>query len=99
MTASTGQARATREGARVRAGGIASSLAPLNRELWLARRLGRRGVLVEDLFHGVTDAAERKRRLRQAIVDRHVADVRCGRDGAGPITYRAAFERIFGEPL
>jgi hypothetical protein len=86
-------------GAELSSGPIASQFAAFDRDLWLARRLGRNGVLVEDLFNGVTDAAERKRRLRQAILDRGVADIRCGSDKGRALTYRQAFERIYGEPL
>lgn len=88
-----------RGGTGLTSGHIASQFAPLDRDLWLARRLGRNGVLVEDLFNGVTDPDERKRRLRAAILERQVADIRCGRDRGSALTYRQAFERIYGEPL
>lgn len=72
----------------------------LKRELWLERRLREHGVRIMD---GVTDAAERKRRARAAIVDGGLGGVICGRragDPRGkPVTYAQAFELVFGEAL
>jgi hypothetical protein len=67
----------------------------MNGELWLARRLGLRGVLI--VFDGITDVTERKRRMRQAIRDRALTDVRVKLDG--PLTYAGAFHRLYGEAL
>ena len=99
MNARTNERAARAGGAPLSSGAIASQFRLLDGELWLARRLGRNGVLVEDLFNGVTNPAERKHRLRQTIIDRHVADIRCGHDRGQTITYRQAFERLYGEAL
>jgi hypothetical protein len=68
-------------------------------ELWLARRLSRHGPLVEQLFSGVTNAADRKRVLRQAITMRDLQEVIVGRKDGKCFTYSAAFARLYGEPL
>jgi hypothetical protein len=82
-----------------------SSYPELDGGMWLARRLGLHGVLVQaEIFAGVTDAPERARRLkeqlRRAIVERGLGPVICGR---GPDrksdTYQSAFERLYGEQL
>lgn len=84
-----------RAGAPLSAGLIASQFRVLNGEMWLARRLGKRGLLSEEIVGGLTDAVERKRRLRHAISYRGLAEVRC----APSTTYRQAFERLYGERL
>lgn len=69
-------------------------------EAWLARRLGTHGVL--GVFDGLTDSTERKKRMRHAIHERGLAEVRItepGTERVRTITYRAAFERLYGEPL
>lgn len=75
-----------------------AGLRGLDGELWLARRLGKHGVLV--VFEGDTDPETRKERMRQAILDRGLAPVICGRGRDGkPNTYALAFERLYGEYL
>lgn len=71
------------------------SLRPLNGEVWLARRLGMRGVLL--VFDGITDPDERKRRMRAEIKRRNLADIRVRLEG--PLTYAGAFQRLYGEAL
>lgn len=69
-------------------------------EAWLARRLGTHGVL--GVFNGLTDSTERKRRMREAIKERGLQEVRItepGEERPRTITYGAAFERLYGEPL
>lgn len=74
-------------------------------EMWLARRLSRFGVLC-GTFEGITDSNMRKARLRSEISTRGIADIICEIAGDRPpgtprskLTYRAAFERLYGEPL
>lgn len=83
----------------------ASVFPELKGPLWLARRLGLHGVLVDTaVLSGVTDAAERRARLkdllRDAIVKAGCEVVICGRGSDGkPNTYAEAFERMYGEAL
>lgn len=63
-------------------------------EAWLARRLGKKGVLVK-LFDGLTDSNMRKERLRQEIKRRKIADVSVHHE----LTYGGAFFRLYGEHL
>lgn len=71
--------------------------AELDGEMWLSRRLGLHGVLV--VFDGVTDREERKRRFRQAIKERDIGIIVCGKSRNKPITYEQAFERLYSEKL
>ena len=51
------------------------------------------------VFAGRTDEAERKRRIREAIVDLGIADNIIGTVTGKPETFRACFERHYREPL
>lgn len=74
------------------------ALTQLDGELWLARRLGKHGVLI--VFEGDTDPETRKQRMRQAIVDRGLECVVVGRGPGGKTnTYAQAFERLYGVKL
>ena len=64
-------------------------------EMWLARRLGDFGAV----FSGVTDIETRKARMREAITDRHLADAICGKRGEKVETFRAVYQRVYGEAL
>lgn len=72
-------------------------------EEWLARRcddFGRRvnGVYAA-VFSGVTDTETRKARMREAITERGLAEAICGKRDGKVETFRAVFERIYGEAL
>ena len=70
----------------------------LDGELWLARRLGKHGVLV--VFDGDTTTEQRKARMREAILERGLETVICGRGVDGkPNTYGQAFRRLYREDL
>jgi hypothetical protein len=69
----------------------------LNGELWLARRLSKHGVL--GVFTGVTDSDMRRERMRTAINERELSEVICGSASGKSVTYRQAFERLYGTPL
>ena len=73
-----------------------SALEQMDREVWLARRLGQFG----HVFAGVTDRDLRKQRCREAIREggHEVAIAGRGKDGR-PRTFSEIFEDIFGEPL
>lgn len=64
-------------------------------ELWAGRKLG------VDLFHGVTDSATRRERLRTLLLERKLRGaVLCGPEpDAGPETWQSLFERVYGEEL
>lgn len=51
------------------------------------------------VFNGVTDTAERKRRIREAILEHELADEIIGSRGGVAETFREAFERHFGGRL
>mgnify|MGYP001261915770 CR=1 FL=1 len=77
--------------------------APEAAEEWLARRcddFGRRvnGVYAA-VFSGVTDTATRKARMREALTERGIAEAICGKRSGHVETFRAVFERIYGEAL
>lgn len=77
--------------------------APEAAEEWLARRcddFGRRvnGVYAA-VFSGVTDTETRKARMREAILERGIADAICGKRGGNVETFRAVFQRIYSEAL
>lgn len=75
------------------------ALTRLKGEVWLARRLLRHDV---DALAGVTDnELDRKARFRDAIKKHGLEVVTVGSHDQGrkPITYAAAFERLYGEPL
>lgn len=64
-------------------------------EAWIARRLRR-----PDLFAGVTTADDRRKRVRDAIVEGRMAEAIAGkRAGQSAETWRELFERIYGQPL
>ncbi len=64
-------------------------------DAYFARRLSEhvgRGFV----FAGVTDSAERRERIRKAIIDHRLSDVIIGSVNGKPQTYRQAFERAYG---
>lgn len=69
-------------------------------EEWLARRCDdfTAGVYAE-VFSGVTDTETRKARMREAILERGLADAICGKRGGNVETFRAVFQRIYSEAL
>jgi hypothetical protein len=70
----------------------------LDREMWLAKRLGQHGAVV---FDGDTDTAERKLRFRQAI-QLHGLDlvvVGMSKTTHKPLTYSDVFRELYGERL
>lgn len=67
----------------------------LEHEMWLANRLRLHG----EIFAGVTTSEIRKQRVREAI-ERLGTEVVVGRGkDRQPVTYRQAFETLYGEPL
>ena len=72
-------------------------------EEWLARRCddfnARAGGVYAAVFSGVTDTETRKARMREAITDRHLADAICGKRGEKVETFRAVYQRVYGEAL
>lgn len=73
------------------------ALTRLDGELWLARRLGKHGVLV--VFDGDTTPEMRMERMRAAIVGRGLDQVVCGHKDGKSVRYHEAFERLYGEKL
>lgn len=69
-------------------------------EEWLARRCDdfTAGVYAE-VFSGVTDTETRKARMREAITERGIAEAICGKRDGQVESFRAVFERIYGEAL
>ena len=69
-------------------------------EEWLARRCDdfTAGVYAE-VFSGVTDTETRKARMREASLERGLADAICGKRGGNVETFRAVFQRIYSEAL
>lgn len=64
----------------------------LRTELWIADRLGEVG-----LFVGVTDAEERRERVRRIIRDKGVQEHTAGRAPNGLYeTWAALFRRVYG---
>lgn len=71
--------------------------APLDHELYLAKRLGDHGAGV---FTGLTDPAIRRERIRAAILEHGLELVILGRGkDKKPESYAQVFERLYGEPL
>jgi hypothetical protein len=69
----------------------------LDAEVFIAKRLREHGAKI---FEGVTDSAERKERIRNAIIDCELDSTVIGRNAAGkPETYADAFARFYQEPL
>lgn len=69
-------------------------------EEWLARRCDDFTVGVyAEVFSGVTDTETRKARMREAILERGLADAICGKRGGNVETFRAVFQRIYSEAL
>lgn len=72
-------------------------------EEWLARRCddfnARSSGVYAAVFSGVTDTATRKARMREAITERGIAEAICGKRSGHVETFRAVFERIYGEAL
>jgi hypothetical protein len=67
-------------------------------ERWLAKKLGMGGVLSNSLFAGDTNTDSRRERLRAAIRLRGPDSI-CGTRHGMQITFRSAFEQLYGEPL
>lgn len=66
-------------------------------EAWLAQRmLDHRG---PDVFDGTTDPSIRKQRLREAINSCGLSCVVIGAKAGKPVSWRVAFETLYGEPL
>lgn len=69
----------------------------LDAELYLVGRLKQHGAHV---FDGDTTTATRKERIRAAILEHGLDCTIVGRNKAGKTdTYRACYERLYGEPL
>lgn len=72
-------------------------------EEWLARRCddfnARSSGVYAAVFSGVTDTETRKARMREAITERGLAEAICGKRDGKVETFRAVFERIYGEAL
>lgn len=69
----------------------------LHDEAWFAQRmLDHRG---PDVFDGVTDVDTRKQRMREAINSCGLACVVIGAKEGKPVSWRVAFESLYGEPL
>lgn len=64
----------------------------LRHEIWLAKRIYGRDLC--EIFDGVTDPWVRCHRMRAAILGRGLAEV-----GEGRASFKALFERLYGEPL
>lgn len=69
---------------------------PLDRDAWLAKRLGEHGA---GIFTGLTDPDIRRERFRTVILERGIAMVIVGKHDGRPESYAQLFERIYGEPL
>jgi hypothetical protein len=68
----------------------------MDREVWLAKRLGQFG----HVFAGLTDRDLRKQRCRDAIREGALETAIAGRAKSGePRTFEQVFVDIFGEPL
>ena len=48
---------------------------------------------------GTSPWTTRKARMREAITDRHLADAICGKRGEKVETFRAVYQRVYGEAL
>jgi hypothetical protein len=69
----------------------------MDAEMFIAKRLRDHGAKI---FDGVTDATERKERIRKAIIDCGLEATIIGRSAAGKTeTYSDAFSRFYKEPL
>lgn len=69
----------------------------LSSEGWLAMRMRERGG--GDVFDGVTDIGIRRERMRQAIKGAGLQADTVGSSERRPVTWSAAFERLYGESL
>ena len=70
----------------------------LRLEIWLSDRASRPNL--QRIFDGVTDAAERCRRMRDLIVSQGIADAPAGGVKRGaPRSFRECFEMVYGEKL
>jgi hypothetical protein len=74
-----------------------SALRQLDGELWLAKRFTE--LRKADLFDGTTDTALRCQRVRAAIKQHGLEVVIVGSKKGKPMTWRDAFEALYGEPL
>jgi hypothetical protein len=63
-------------------------------EAWIAKRLALR-----DLFAGDTTREMRRDRLKVVLLERGLTESIAGRFDGKPITWRALFEKLFGEPI
>lgn len=72
-------------------------MSELESEMYLAQRmLDHRG---PDVFDGTTDKASRLTKFRVAIKECDLACVIIGAKKGKPVTWREAFESVYGEPL
>ena len=60
---------------------------------------GRRADGKIEVFSGVTDTETRKARMREAIRSRGLAEAICGKRGEKVETFRAVYQRVYGEAL
>lgn len=68
-----------------------------DQELWLVKRLKELGRHIHD---GITDADERRERIRYAILEGKLDCTIIGKNTAGKTeTFAKAFERFYTEPL
>lgn len=63
-------------------------------ELWICERLRLR-----DLFCGHTDTATRAARLKVVLAERGLTESIAGNMGGKPVTWRALFEKLYGEEI
>lgn len=72
-------------------------------QAWSLERMKREQMLLRRLeldVPGVSTIATRRLAIRAAILDRKLSEAIVGKDSTGkPITYRAAFELTFEQPL
>jgi hypothetical protein len=63
-------------------------------EAWICKRLA-----IRDLFAGDTTRELRRDRLKVTLLERGLTESIAGRFDGKPITWRALFEKLFGEDL
>jgi hypothetical protein len=63
-------------------------------EAWICKRL-----VLRDLFAGDTTREMRRDRLKVVLLERGLTESIAGRFDGKPITWRALFEKLFGEAL
>lgn len=63
-------------------------------EAWIAKRLDQPG-----LFEGVTSREMRRDRLKVVLLKRELVESIAGRFDGKPITWRAIYQKLYGEAL